>query len=317
MRAFLSSAGAAARDFWLRPAAPDALAFLRIVVAVIALFQLAQLWPHLLELYGNSGFVQWVVLEAGSQGWEPSLARLALVLHRYGVGAATTVYGVFGVYGLALAGLLVGWRTRLCALIAWAAHVLTSNSGYLSLYGVDTMLHVLLVYLCAFPCHGSWSLDARAGRVAHTPALWRIGMRTLQLHLCLIYLNTGLGKAMGEQWWTGEAMWRALMQPQFSAFDFSWLAQVPLLPKVAGWGVLLVELGYAVAIWVPPLRRPWLLATAALHLGIGVCMRLWLFSLTMIAFNAAAFAWREGRIAQEAAPEQEPGPLTAASASRA
>lgn len=297
------------RDFWLRPAAPDALAFLRIVVATIALFQLAQLWPHLLELYGNSGFVQWVILEASNTSWVPSLAKVALVLHGHGVRAATTVYWVFGVYGLALVGLLVGWRTRLCALVAWVTHTLTSNSGYLSLYGVDTMLHILFVYLCVFPCNGCWSLDARAGRVAWTPALWRIGLRTLQLHLCLIYLNTGLGKAVGEQWWSGEAIWRAVMQPQFAALDFSWLAQVPLLPRVAGWGVLLVEVGYAVAIWVRPLRQPWLWATAALHLGIAVCMRLWLFSFTMMAFNVAAFAWREGRIAPESPPESEPEAL--------
>ncbi|MFP2923882.1 HTTM domain-containing protein [Pyxidicoccus sp. 3LG] len=311
MSTFPSRASAAVRGFWLSPAAPDALAFLRIVVATIGLFQLVQLWPYLLELYGNSGFVQWVVLEAGLRSWVPSLAKVALVLHGHGVSAATTVYWVFGVYGVALVGLLLGWRTRLCALGAWLTHALTSNSGYMSLYGVDTMLHILLVYLCVFPSHGRWALDARAGRVVPTPALWRIGMRTLQLHLCLIYLNTGLGKAVGEQWWNGEAIWRAVMQPQFASFDFSWLAQVPLLPKAAGWGVLLVELGYVAAIWVRPLRLPWLWATISLHLGIAVCMRLWLFSLTMIVFNVAAFAWRDGRIELEAPSSSEPEALAA------
>ncbi|MFP2905605.1 HTTM domain-containing protein [Pyxidicoccus sp. 3LFB2] len=304
MKAVLNRVGGAARDFWLRPAAPDALAFLRIVVAAIALLQLVQLWPHLLELYGNSGFIQWVVVEAGSTNWVPSVAKLALALHEYGVRAATTVYWVFGVYGVALVGLLVGWRTRLCALVAWMAHALTSNSGYMSLYGVDTMLHVLFVYLFVFPCNGRWSLDAKANRVVPTPALWRIGMRTVQLHLCLIYLNTGLGKAQGSQWWDGEAIWRAVMQPQFASFDLSWLAQVPLIPLVAGWGVLLVEVGYAVAIWVRPLRMPWLWATLSLHLGIAVCMRLWLFSFTMMAFNLAAFAWRDGRI-EDATPAED------------
>jgi len=306
MKTVLSKVGAAARDFWLRPAAPDALAFLRIVVAALALLQLAQLWPHLLELYGNSGFIQWVILETGTPGWVPSVAKLALVLNAYGVRAATTVYWVFGVYGVALAGLLLGYRTRLSAGVAWLAHALTTNSGYMSLYGVDTMLHVLFVYLFAFPCNGRWSLDARAGRVVPTPALWRIGMRTVQLHLCIIYLNTGLGKAVGEQWWNGEAIWRAVMQPQFASFDMSWLAQAPWVPRVAGWGTLLVEVGYAVAIWFRPLRQPWLWATISLHLGIAVFMRLWLFSLTMIVFNIAAFAWTEGRIVPARVPEREP-----------
>ncbi|MGE6757842.1 hypothetical protein ACQKGO_07535 [Corallococcus interemptor] len=33
------------------------------------------------------------------------------------------------------------------------------------------------------------------------------------------------------------------------------------------------------------------MATLLLHAGIAVCLRLWLFSLMMTAFNLAAFAW--------------------------
>jgi hypothetical protein len=282
------------RRFWLEPVAPDALAFLRVAVAALSLVQLLVLWPHLLTLYGNFGLVQWVITDLSANSWAPSLGTLALALAPHGVSATATVYAVFGLYGVSLVCLGVGYRTRLFAVLAWLTHGLASTSAVLSLYGVDTILHVLLFYLVFMPSAGRWSLDALAGRASAEPsATARVAQRTLQLHLCFIYLNTGLAKARGEQWWNGEALWRALMQPQFNVFDFSWLAAHPLAAQLACWGTLLLEVGYVGMIWLPPLRRHWLLATLLLHVGIAVTLRLWLFSLTMMAFNLAAFAWAE------------------------
>ncbi|NRD44724.1 HTTM domain-containing protein [Corallococcus exiguus] len=298
------------RRFWLEPASSDGLAFLRIAVAAISLTQLAILWPHLPELYGNFGLVQWVITDVGAGDWAPSLGWLGRLLAPLGISTMATMYAVFVLYAVGLVGLLVGYRTRAFAVLAWFTHGLTSANAYLSLYGVDTILHVLFFYLVFMPSAGRWSLDARAGRVSTGPSsAARVALRTLQVHLCFIYLDTGLAKAQGVQWWNGEAIWRALMQPQFQAFDFSWLAAYPLLAKVACWGTLLIEVGYAGMIWVPRLRRHWLVATLLLHAGIAVGLGLWLFSLTMMAFNLAAFAWTwlasEAPVENEAADQAE------------
>lgn len=289
-------AARALRSFWLAPEAPDHAAFLRLALAVLCLVQLAALWPHLLELYGNFGFVQWTVVEVGNNAWVPSIGKLALVLADWGVSSATTVFVVFAIYGASLVGLLLGHRTRLFAVIAWLAHTVTLNSGFFSLYGVDTMIHILLFYLVLSPAGARWSIDAWRGRASPAPtAVARIVHRLIQVHLCIIYLNTGIAKARGEQWWNGEAIWRAVMQPQFNVFDFTWLPAHPALAMLAGWSVLLVELGYAVLIWLPWTRRPALIAAIAMHAGIAITMRLWLFSLVMIAFNLAAFGWSAAR----------------------
>ncbi|WP_120526671.1 HTTM domain-containing protein [Corallococcus exercitus] len=293
------------RRFWLEPASSDGLAFLRISVAALSLFQLATLWPHLPALYGNFGLVQWVITDVGAGDWAPSLGRVGLLLAPLGVSTMTTMYTVFVLYAVGLVGLLLGYRTRFFAVLTWFTHGLTSANAYLSLYGVDTILHVLFFYLVFMPSAGRWSLDARAGRVFTGPTSGaRVALRTLQFHLCFIYLDTGLAKAQGVQWWNGEALWRALMQPQFRAFDFSWLASYPLLARVGCWSTLLLEVGYAGMIWVPRLRRHWLVATLMLHAGIAVCLRLWLFSLTMMVFNLAAFAlsWRASEAPMEDGP---------------
>jgi hypothetical protein len=283
----------AARGFWLDPVTPEAAAFLRLALAALALVQLAVLWPHLLMLYGNFGFVQWAVVEASNNAWVPSIGKIALVLARCGIDSSTAVHLLFGLYGASLLVLLIGYRTRWFAVLAWLCHAVTLNSGFFSLYGVDTMMHILFFYLALSPAGAMWSLDARSGRTSAAPSsLARVAQRLLQGHLCIIYLNTGLAKASGEQWWSGEAIWRAVMQPQFNVFDFSWLTAHPTLAALLGWSVLAVELGYALFIWLPWTRRPTLFATIAMHVGIAVTMRLWLFSLVMIAFNLAAFGWR-------------------------
>lgn len=283
---------AAVRTFWLAPAAPESAAFLRLALGGLALMQLVILWPHLLALYGNYGFVQWAVLEAGNNAWVPSIGKLAMVLADWDISAATTVYVVFALYGASLVGVVVGYRTRLFSVLALLGHTVTLNSGFFSLYGVDTMMHILFFYLALSPAGSTWSLDAYLGRASPAPnSAARIAQRMLQLHLCIVYLNTGMAKAGGEQWWNGEAIWRAVMQPQFNVFDFTWLTEMPMVAAALGVSVIAIEIGYSVLIWIPKTRRLVLLAAIGMHIGIAVTMRLWLFSAMMIAFNLAAFGW--------------------------
>jgi hypothetical protein len=140
------------------------------------------------------------------------------------------------------------------------------------------------------PVGASFSVDGwLRGAPAPPTAGTRLSMRAFQLHLCIIYLNSGVAKIRGEQWWNGEAIWRALMNPEFGVRDFSWLARAPAVPMVLGWSTLLIEAGYAFLIWPRRTRPWWVAATVALHLGIGVTMGLWMFSLMMIVMTMSAF----------------------------
>lgn len=293
---------------------PLPLGVLRLAVAAIGLVQVLILWPSLLQLYGNFGFVQWSILELASDEGIPSIGKLSVVLADYGIESASVVRAVFALYTLALVGLAVGWYARAAAVIAWALHALTVNSGYVSLYGVDTMLHIALFYLIWMPVGTAISIDAyRARREATPTTAAGLSLRVLQVHLCLIYLNTGLAKTGGDQWWSGEALWRALMQPQFSTFDYSWLSGVPWLPRLAGWSVIVVELGYPLLIWPRRTRRLWLGAVVLLHLGIALFMGLWLFSSIMLVLNICAFGGLESKRERQLSAE----PTTTLPGSRA
>ncbi|WP_221392559.1 HTTM domain-containing protein [Dyadobacter sp. NIV53] len=278
--------------FIANPANPYPLAVLRIAISVIGLVQLIIISPYLLQLYGNFGFIQWAISESPTDTWLPSLGKLCLLLYPLGVSYKFCVYAVFTIYGLGLCGLLVGWQTRKAAILAWLMHGLTVNSGYFSLYGVDTMLHICLFYAVWMPVGKSFSLDRYLSKKTVNPSfIANLSIRVLQIHLCIIYLDAGISKMQGVQWWNGEAIWRAMMQPQFSVFDISWLAQWPWLAMLICWGTLVIEFGYPFMVWPAKTRTLWVILTLMLHLGIGVFMGLWLFALIMMVLTFSAFGY--------------------------
>ena len=126
----------------------------------------------------------------------------------------------------------------------------------------------------------------------------------MQVHLCVIYLAAGLDKAMGRQWWNGEAIWQAVSQPVFSTFDLSWLARYSWIPMLAGWGTLVVEIGYVFLIWPRRTRKVWCIATIGLHLGIGLFMGLVFFSSVMILLTGCLFLIPEEVVERAVAPRQ-------------
>ncbi|HEV3416190.1 MAG TPA: hypothetical protein VG056_05235, partial [Pirellulales bacterium] len=147
-----------------------------------------------------------------------------------------------------------------------------------------------LFYCMWMPIGGAFSLDRTAVRTTGVPSsIARLGLRVIQIHLCIMYLSCGLEKGAGDDWWNGEAIWCALMRSDLCGFDMSWLASIPLLPKLAGLGTLAIEAGYPIFIWPWRTRTVWALATISLHVGIAIFMRLYTFSAVMGVFTGSVF----------------------------
>jgi hypothetical protein len=221
----------------LAPASPRPLAWLRIGVSAVLLLQALAIVNSLEELYGEHGIVDWSVVEEYLA--RPGLPRvywLQLALSPWGASGDFCLWAVFLPYLASLACLLLGWHTRPAALLAWLTHLTLTTSGEGASYGVDLFAQVSLFYCIWMPVGHALSLDNRAGRVSAAPsAAARVSLRLLQVHLCIVYLSCGLHKAVGPQWWDGEAMWRSLMRPDAGPFPMGWLASVPWLATLAGW----------------------------------------------------------------------------------
>src|SRR5439155_24603750 len=60
--------------------------------------------------------------------------------------------------------LLVGWRPRAAALVAWIISVSVLNLNYYLHNGGDRIRNIVLFYLILTPCGAAWSLDSFLGR---------------------------------------------------------------------------------------------------------------------------------------------------------
>ena len=280
------------KRFFLAPSTGEPLAFFRIAIALLGLVQGGWLAGSITLLYGADGLVPWSISSGIVDPYMPQLAWLQPLVNVTGIAADTWVYVLMGVYLCSLTVLLLGKFTRYAAFIAWALQFTFINTGFMAAYGVETFMHIALFYCILMPVGDVYSWDNFSRHNQPAANEWNtLSIRVLQLHLCVVYIASGVEKAMGIQWWNGEAIWQTLMQGQFARFDMYWIASYPLLAKVIGWSTLLLEIGYPFFIWWRRIRPYGYLAIVLMHTGIAVFMGLQLFSSIMIIFNTAAFGW--------------------------
>jgi hypothetical protein len=271
-------------DTWFRPVSARPLAGLRVALPMLLLFHLVWLSDDILSLHGSRGILPWELTDLLRDPWVPGLPTLAKALAPLGISARTAVILLLSSYAGSLLSLALGFYTRLAAFLAWSLHLSFVTSGFASIYGLDQVANTFLFYLLILPSGRAWALESQNEETIPVGCL-----RVMQVHLCLIYLAAGVHKALGGQWWNGEAVWQAVSQPDFSTFDLSWLASYAWIPMLAGLATLLVEIGYTFLIWPRRTRKAWGIATIGLHLGLGLFMGLVFFSSEMILLTVCLF----------------------------
>ncbi len=295
--------------FFTKPASPAPLAALRIGLSAVLLLQGLALCGSLLDLLGSTGVVHWSVIEPAMRAGEPTLGWFVDAVAPLGLSEATVLKSLFVVYLASLASLLVGYRTRPAAFVAFLLHTAIRTTGYASAYGVDAFAHIMLFYFIWMPIGEVWSLDRRLGRTTgESSSTARLALRVLQLHLCMVYFFSGLEKWAGIDWHTGEAIWCVLMRRDLCPFDMSWIAHAPWLAFLAAKGTLLVEMAYPIFVWPRSTRLLWAATTISMHVGIGVIMGLWSFAALMSVFTFAAFVVRSEPVAASVGAEAATAP---------
>lgn len=281
---------AAAVNFISKPASPKPLAVLRIGIASVLLLQGLALSANLLDLYGSQGVVQWAISDGTVAPTLPRIGWVVELLANCGIGEASAIRGLFAVYMGSLAAMLLGYRTRTAATLTWMTHLMMNTSAVFTVYGVDTFANIFLFYCTWMPVGAAWSLDRAAGRISDAPtSLARLSLRVLQIHLCIVYFVTGVEKSMGADWWNGIAIWDSVMRSDLCAFDMSWMADFPLAAMLAGWGTLVLEVGYPFFVWSRKTRRFWAASIISLHVGIAIFLGLVSFAAIMSVLTFSAF----------------------------
>jgi len=299
VRAYVAESWQAWNRFWFKAQDPATLSLIRLLAGSL-LFYTHLVWSLDLQAF------------LGSEGWVPvEYLRNSVQITPTDGQAQWSVWSVFFlikapwllwcVHILALLVffcLMIGLFSRTAATLGFLlavsyAHRVSPGA----FFGLDKINCMLAMYLMLGPCGARYSLD-RLRRVkrgitdpvkASTSA--NLAIRLIQVHLCIIYLFSGLAKMMGENWQAGTAVWWALAIQEYQSIDMTWLANWPkfgpIVIALATHATVAWELFYCCAIWNRFTRPLMLWMAVFIHAGIGLFMGMITFALAMLYANLA------------------------------
>lgn len=303
--------------FWFAPQSTSTLAVLRIAFALVLLAWAIALAPDLRSFFGRDGLLPRQP-DYGGAGQTGSWSLL---------GSAPSDAVIVAFYAVTLAAvvcLLVGFHTRLAAVIVFCGIVSFTRRNPFVLNSGDLLLRVLAFYLVLAPAGAALSVDrwrkARRGQGEFWEfperAVWPV--RLIQVQLSVVYLATLWAKAGGTTWREGTAVSYALRIGFLNRLPLPDLLSRSLLTSnLLSYGTLAAELTLGILVWTRR-ARPWvLLLGVGFHLAIDYALRVGFFSYAMLVLYIAFIppetmeAWLRkvrGRVGHRA--PQEPVALT-------
>jgi Vitamin K-dependent gamma-carboxylase len=266
--------------FWFRDVETSSLAVFRIAFAVVVLAWTISLAPALYSFFGDAG-----ILPSHPEGDAGSWGLLQL---DSGPAAVTALYLLLLVGALSL---LVGFKTRLAAVVVFVCLVSFARRDPWVLNSGDLLVIVLAFYLMLAPSGAALSVDRW---LEARPRFWEFPRRSLwplrliQVQVSLLYLFAVWAKVRGETWNEGTAVSYAFRIEDLERFPVpGFVMDSLLLVNLMTFGTLAVELALAILVWNGKLR-PWvLLLGVLLHLGIDYAVRVGFFSYAaLVAYIA-------------------------------
>ena len=266
--------------FWFREVESSTYALLRVAFAVVVLAWTISLAPTLYSFFGDGG-----ILPSHPDGDVGSWGLLQL---DSGPAAVTALYLLLLVGALCL---LVGFKTRLAAVVVFVCLVSFARRDPWVLNSGDLLIIVLAFYVMLTPSGAALSVDRW---LEARPRFWDFAKRSLwplrliQVQVSLLYFFAVWAKVRGETWNDGTAVSYAFRIEDLERFPIpAFVTDSLLLVNLITYGTLAVELALAILVWNGKLR-PWvLLLGVMLHLGIDYAVRVGFFSYAaLVAYIA-------------------------------
>jgi hypothetical protein len=324
----LRAAGRAWTRFWFSPGDPTTLGLIRICCGLITLYVHIAYSFGLLQYVGPSG-TSWIdgktlqymryqqpVFAPGPE-WSQQPVPYSQGQYYWSVYFHLTDPASIWAVHLAIIAVIVlftaGFGTRVTSVLVWLGAMSFVQRAPSTLFGMDTMMMILLTYLMIGPSGAALSVDhwlrSRRERkrlgLDRLPALppgptvgANLATRLIQVHFCIIYLASGTSKLLGSSWWSGTAPNLVLLNYEFAPFNvrlyydtLAFLSRHRLLWELqTSFGViftLVVEIGLPFLIWNRSTRWLFICGSVMLHTAIGLTMGLTSFSLMMLAMLLA------------------------------
>jgi hypothetical protein len=314
--------------FWFKPSDPVVVGLMRVFTGLIICYVHLMYTYDLMSYVGQDGwlnqhepnspthFLRYEMPLFGQPAdWQPvapeNLEKQLAVGYGhlfwslyYHVHDPAWIYAIhFGIIGVMFL-FTIGLWTRVTSVLAWMGAMCYLQRAPTLLFGMDTMMNLLLVYLMVAPSGAALSVDdwlrRRRDRENGLPdrpspplVSATLATRLLQINFCLVYLGSGFSKLLGSAWWNGTAIWGTVANSYFAPVDQAWyigglqfLVHHRWLWELAMASgcmfTLFVEIGLPFLVWHRNWRWIMVSGSILLHTGIGAFMGLVTFSLCML-----------------------------------
>lgn len=303
--------------FWFRPADPTTLCLIRVFAGLLILYvHISYSW-RLLDFVGPNGWLDartadWVLrnqeIYTLPTTWEGTVVQVDQGNYYWSpffhITDTRWIVGLHVFFLVSMALFTLGLWTRYTSLLSWIGAMAYVQRAAVTVFGMDTMMMIVLFYLMIGPSGATFSLDRwlekrRALRLGlpipavQPSALANFAIRLIQVHFCIVYLAGGTSKLQGSTWWGGTALNLVVLNYSFAPLDSSlymgilrFLAQHRWLWEIAiGSGIvftLVLEVGFPFLVWFRETRWVFVCGSIMLHTGIALIMGLVAFSLFML-----------------------------------
>lgn len=262
--------------FWFEPTSTATLGVVRIAFGVVAFFWTLSLAPDLMNFFSRDSFI---AAQPSNRFWIGILSPSA---------PDWLVLVVFVVTLVAAACLIVGFRTRLAAVLVFIGVLSFERRNPFVFNAGDVLVRNLAFYLMLAPAGVALSIDGlRRGRERfwefQTRAPW--ALRLIQVQLSVVYFATVWAKVRGNDWNDGTAVSFALRLDDLARFGVpKWFATSEAVSNLLTFGTLAVEASLAVLVWNRK-ARPWVLAAGVLMHGL-IALNIMVGFFTLAMFTA-------------------------------
>lgn len=274
------------------------LALVRIGLGSVLLMDLAIRVQALEAHYTDFGVLPRDFISYSLNKWRVCLHLIA--------GSTFGQAALFALAGLCAVALLLGYRTRLAAILCWVLTVSLQNRNPMVLTGGDTLLRCLLFWACFMPLGARWSLDRKLSRdkVPDQTMVVNAGVAAFMLQVFLVHFFAGILKSGTE--WRSEftAIYYALEIDQLQLPVGGWLLELPLpVLKAMTASTMVAELVlpfllfpllFGLERWRNGIRFAVAAALIGFHIGLALTLRLgifpWVNMVSLLVF-LPSFVW--------------------------
>lgn len=274
----LTAAGGRWQSFWFQQQEMYALGMVRIGFGALVIVWTLWLIPVRTAMLGPEGVTP-------KQPSIPDTWGLFAIWNSDGA----ILIGIVVLMVAAIA-LLVGWHTRIAALVVFVLVLSLERRSPWMFNSGDALLRIEAFLVAIAPCGCALSLDQRRrdGKFwsAQTRPNWPV--RLLQVQLSIVYLFAVQAKLAGQPWLNGTAVSYVLRIEDMKRIPApGWLSTNALAMNAATWSVLAIELSMAILVWFPRFR-PWVLSAGILmHLLIDLSIQIGIFSYAVFVMYLA------------------------------